>query len=554
MRNREKYIENIEKIEELILRHNLSKTIYANLLEVKDEVQNFKILIPVVGGFNAGKTSLINSCFGTGFLTNILPETAIATEIRYGERERIIAYSKLKATVEYSISELEEIPVKEYTHLEVYLNNNKIKALGDIVIVDMPGLDSKIEEHNKAIFNYINEGVFYIVVADIDHGLKESILNFLGEVNMYNLDFAVILNKMDHKLPKDIEEVVENARVNVNMFAGKEVFVGRTSTKTNEISDFENILNNINIEQLIENKFKDKIILIVDKIIRELVIREKYSSVDATEIEKKILEIKNKIEEIEVKMIEEEQKIGEHLENEVKNNILKDLKQSLNSSIFTLVQASKSGSDVFTQTVNEIIRPILTVSANNNISYAFEEHFANMQKQSVAIFDVEKFVTEGGNKIIDAVLQTSNVINKGDISKKYMKASYETITGILAITTSVVAPWIEVVIFLLPQILQVLGVGSERNQDDKIKAKIENQVIPEIIMGLRPEISKHLALAKVDFVNNMRQAIEENKTQLIDSLQEALNEKQLKGIDFEKNKEQIKQVIKELETYKGERK
>ncbi|MBK5242525.1 hypothetical protein [Clostridium sp.] len=72
MRNREEYIQNIEKIEELILKHNISKTIYENLLEVKDEVQKFKVLIPVVGGFNAGKTSLINSCFGTSFLTIFL--------------------------------------------------------------------------------------------------------------------------------------------------------------------------------------------------------------------------------------------------------------------------------------------------------------------------------------------------------------------------------------------------------------------------------------------------------------------------------------------------
>lgn len=554
MGNRERYIQSLEKIEEVILRHNISKTIYKNVLEVKEEVLNFKVLIPIVGGFNAGKTSLINSCFGTSFLTNILPETAIATEIRYGERERIIAYSKSGETTEYFISEMKYIAVNEYAHLEVYFNNSKIKALGDIVLVDMPGLDSKIEEHNKAIFNYINEGVFYIVVADIDHGLKESVLNFLGEVNMYNLDFAVIINKTDHKLPIEIEEVVENARKNVNVFAGKEVFVGKTSTKMNEISDFENILKNINIEQVIESKFKEKINLIVEKIIRELVIREKYSSIDSTEIENKILDIKNNIKKIELKMAEEEQKIEEHLENEVKNNIIKDLKQALNSNVFTLVQAIKSGNEVFTQTINEIIRPVLTISANNNISYAFEEYFTNMQKQSAAIFDMGNFVKDKSDNIIDAIIQTSNVINKVEISNKYIKASYQTISGILAITTSVVAPWIEIIIFLLPEILQVLGVGNESKQDEKIKVKLEKQIIPEIIMKLKPEISKNLEIAKVEFVNNIREAIEENKTQLIDSLQEALNEKQLKGIDFEKNKEQIKEVIKELESYKSERK
>ena len=63
-------------------------------------LDEFHVVTPVVGKFSAGKSSLLNALLGKSRLgkdylhTQITPETAVPTEIRYGSEERIILHRK----------------------------------------------------------------------------------------------------------------------------------------------------------------------------------------------------------------------------------------------------------------------------------------------------------------------------------------------------------------------------------------------------------------------------------------------------------------------------
>lgn len=55
---------------------------------LKDAVQNMPLLVPVVGEFSAGKSTLLNTLMGKDVLAvSIVPETAIPAELYYSETE-----------------------------------------------------------------------------------------------------------------------------------------------------------------------------------------------------------------------------------------------------------------------------------------------------------------------------------------------------------------------------------------------------------------------------------------------------------------------------------
>jgi predicted GTPase len=56
--------------------------------DLKDAVDNMNLLVPVVGEFSAGKSSLLNKFIGKNLLSvGIAPETAVPAELYYSEIE-----------------------------------------------------------------------------------------------------------------------------------------------------------------------------------------------------------------------------------------------------------------------------------------------------------------------------------------------------------------------------------------------------------------------------------------------------------------------------------
>ena len=63
------------------------------LKTLAESIEKQELLVPVIGAFSSGKSSLLNSLLGNGGVlpTGIAPETALAAELRYDVTERIEA-------------------------------------------------------------------------------------------------------------------------------------------------------------------------------------------------------------------------------------------------------------------------------------------------------------------------------------------------------------------------------------------------------------------------------------------------------------------------------
>lgn len=292
MTNKEKIINKIVDVKacldsgEITIPDNL----ITKLLDIKNEVNNFKFYLPLIGNFNAGKSSLINSYLKNDELlsTNIVPETALATEIYYDTNERIEVYkfdnqSPIKIIDSLNFSNI-DTNISDY--LKVYINSEILKEQ-NIVIVDMPGLDSNLQRHNQSIFNYMTKEVSFLLLLNAEDGtVRESTLEFLKEVKDYRLDFFTILNKIDKLIPSEIEKVYSYIHKQVSQIV-ENPFVGKVSAITDEIDDFKNLINNIDVDKSIQKLFDEKTNEAIEAIISDLEIRKDTLSLDTEEIDKK---------------------------------------------------------------------------------------------------------------------------------------------------------------------------------------------------------------------------------------------------------------------------
>lgn len=543
-------IEKLELLRTIGFRHEVDMEILNEIDKTINEVDGFELRIPVIGGFNAGKSSLINAFLQRDILpVETLPETAIAAEIRYNINEKVIAHKADGTHQIFSINNIRDINAKDYNYIEVHVNSEKVKSLGNAVLVDMPGFDSGIKEHNKAIFQYIREGAVFAVIVDCeDGGIKSSVLNFLYELDMYKLSFGVAVNKIDKKMKSDVDKIVSNIQRVVSGL-GKDITVERTSDRIQDgDAGFERLLQGFNEEKIIRDVFSVKINILIQRITDTLTVLFNNSDLDAKEINKRIEEINRKLKEVNEEFKVEEVKISRKIRGEIKDNILGDVRKSLMSNSASLAKAALAGESAFNLRINEVIRPVLMSSTNRNLQVTFSEL---INKISVSMIDASE-ISQGINKTMEftekslgLMKDTIETIAKNPEMLKKFEKVYKVVTGGLAILTGVVAPWVELVIFFLPDILKLLGVGDEKRQLEKIERQIQNEVIPQIINKLEESIVPSLEELKNELISELKNEVEAKTKDLENALQQSISNKEEKKLEFEQYKKELKEDIEE---------
>jgi len=176
-------------------------------------IRKTELLVPVIGAFSAGKSSLINGFLREDILAvGLTPETELATEIRYGTQPHLLAIRADGSSERMELADMSSLKsrVGEFSYLQLYLNNPHLQQFSDLVLVDMPGFDSSLENHNKAIARYLPRGVHFIVVTNIEDGnITRSMLRQLGEMETYGHNFTYVLNKINLRTDDDINKVAE---------------------------------------------------------------------------------------------------------------------------------------------------------------------------------------------------------------------------------------------------------------------------------------------------------------------------------------------------------
>ena len=238
----------LDKIPEL----KLLKEKYQRPVDVLDsitmEATDFVVRVPLIGAFSSGKSSLLNALIGEKlFAVEVDPETTVPAEVRYAAQESYIGlYANGSAhPVDRTDIESNSLPgLHNGGLLQVSLPSENLALFPHLCLADLPGLESGIDAHAKAIDGYINRSLAYCIVVSVDEGtLHESTRKFLLELRVHQMPVIVVITKSDKKPENQVQDVAATIGGEVEkILEGASFEVVTVSARKKKIDGFMRVL------------------------------------------------------------------------------------------------------------------------------------------------------------------------------------------------------------------------------------------------------------------------------------------------------------------------
>ena len=547
MVNRNVYDETIEKLKDVYMHHE-GLDYEDSLRQIEEIRDSFDIKLMIVGHFSAGKSSLINKLISRpDFLKEAQePQTAIATELIYDETESAFAYDE--AGNKEVIDIQKEYSIKDYNYLEYRINSDNLKKISDFTIVDTPGFDAGIEPHAKALAGYIGLGSAYLVVIDQEKGgIDETTLEFIHEISNYSSQIAVLINKCDKITSNIAESIAESAMFTLTTHG----YNYRVYTISKRDDDVEDKLIEIILSFNAQAAF-DKVM--VKRLKSEMVSLEKVLSVvqkkiylDTFDLDSNIAMYTRLEQQLSSAFKAKKEEAKEELDNTVQG-VTNRIRSMLTARADSVSEALLSGNQVAAEAIIiETVRPIM-LSTMKDISIRQIDDitdsldFTGLVNETEGL-DLSTIAVNIANSIKDLIEEGTfeeknvNLKDKNTNSKDSKnKDIYRVITGIAAIATDVIAPWLEVVIILLPDIVNLLqGIFGESDMQ-LAKHRYINNVVPQIMNKMYPQIKHNAENTTRIVLEEYEKLLTEKIESIKKSITDAQNKKKQKVQEFEKYK------------------
>lgn len=181
-----------------------------NAIKSRSEREDTTLLLPFVGEFSSGKTTLINALTDSKKLeTATKPTTATIYEIHFGCDS---CYAKV-LTEDMELREVKDIADLKNEELAdakvvtVFDTSKKIPA--STIIVDTPGLSSPDPKHKQTLVNFLPLADGIILIVDINQQITRSLTDFINTMKLSKRPIFLVLTKSDTKSPFEIEAAKE---------------------------------------------------------------------------------------------------------------------------------------------------------------------------------------------------------------------------------------------------------------------------------------------------------------------------------------------------------
>lgn len=491
--SQKKFATYLKKMQELL---NDQEFIFDQTLLPK--VMETELVVPVIGAFSAGKSSLLNALINNEVLpVGIAPETELATELRYSSEPYLLAIRPDGSQERLEVEALSSINRRsnEFTHLRLYLNSEALRAIAPLVLVDMPGFGSSLENHNKAISYYLPRAVHFVVLTSIEDGnITQSMLRKLDELKTYNTDFTFLLSKCNLRAADQVDEVLAYINDQLSVYFGQHHTAVAVGNRGGD--ELAQALMSLQPEVMFSNLFidalKDQNFDLQAQINLALSMLKK----DKAASEETARSLEHALTKIVEQRKDVESDLKERYSGKILDKCLRNVDKALNDSLEELASLSKN-QHALSGTISDIIRNSLACTIKSelqDVSDSMVDRIASdliTTSNHMSELDINNYWSEELTaKVKFSLERTTEMLS--DWSKRLNDSSeskngdgkvlYRTLSTVLAVTTTVVNPILELVIIFLPEILKMFNSVNER---EKFRQKLAGDVFPGIKAELR---------------------------------------------------------------------
>ncbi|MBU6993506.1 dynamin family protein [Ferrovum myxofaciens] len=480
---------------------------------LKNDINHVELLVPVIGAFSAGKSSLLNAFLGEDVLgVGLTPETELATELRYSSDPHVLALRPDGSSERLAVSALSTLKARagEFTHLQLYLDNPRLEAHPSLVLVDMPGFGSSLADHNKAIAYYLPCGVHFIVVTGIEDGnITHSMMRQVADLQTYGRDFTFLLNKVNLRSEEQIQEVAELIAEQIKFNFSNTQLLARVGLDGG--ARLTEVLARLEPEHIIRQLFEDRLKDLTHSLISQINLALTSLKKNQAENEYALRELANGIRQIKRKRDGILTDLRDQQLDRTVDRCISEVGRELENVREELVNAGLSGNqEAFSRIVSEVVRGAMTRTIKDQMDTIsrsvvadFTQALGTLGKAMGTFNNDQNWLVDLSDKINRTLQKTGEALGhwSGSLAERNTqelerlkkvndwkegqplpKVTYQALATILAVTTSVVNPLIELAIIFLPNILAFINEGRQR---DQLRQKVLNEVIPSVKRELR---------------------------------------------------------------------
>ncbi len=285
--------------------HLLQEEQQLRILKERSSQQDCELILPIVGEFSSGKTTLINALLDSDkkLETATKETTATLFEIHFG-CEKCYAEVVLPdgtKTIVNDFDQLKNNEIKDSLVVNVYDTSTRIPS--SIIFVDTPGLSSKIAEHRQVLIDFLPEADAILLAMDINAQFTRSLADFINTMDLARRPVFLIITKCDTKSEKDVQDTMQYLAKESKLPLKQIVCISSTTNDLKQLyaliasiqEDKSNILEQVNAQR-VKNITQAMLRHIDDMLNASGSDKELQDAIQTSELE--LRKIKNKIDRI----------------------------------------------------------------------------------------------------------------------------------------------------------------------------------------------------------------------------------------------------------------
>lgn len=507
------------------------------------DIEQTRLLVPITGAFSAGKSSLLNALLEKNLLPiAITPETALAAELHFDTRQRIEAITHTGEVETFDMSSFNKVTnrASEFEYLRVYIDSPVLKKIEPLVLVDMPGFDSPLDTHNKAILNFIDRGLHYVVLVSVEEGgLTSQVLNRLQGILDNGRSFSLCLSKADLKSPPQVKEIAEHItdQLSARLGLSQEVVV---FDQTSASGKLHALIDGIDPNRLVRSLFDSEVKRVFFRLDSDTNTLLATLGKNAKDIEEAQAELRSAVARLESEKEQQLKKLRESNEGARHvQSVLSSVKQRLEECTDQLAHSAMLSQEALSQQVNELVQGALVGALRK----------AHGKLSSEAVMDFSRAM-EGSirtgfalppDMICNLIDQLKEPLTTAIISKAGKASGTKGGAGGIAATGSSAAmialaaglgPWGVAAAAIIPGVVDwLVGAFKENRQREQIIEALRNQVFPDITRQLRQQVEIFLQETIENAVKSLACEYEEHLSRQRQILAEAEKNQNLAQIE-----------------------
>lgn len=207
-----------------------------NAIQERASQQNANLLIPLVGEFSSGKTTLLNALTDSKKLeTATKPTTATIYEIHFGcnKCEANVVLSDGQVAHFDDLGELKNDQLSDAQIVTVFDTSTKVPS--STILVDTPGLSSPVVKHRQVLVDFLPSADAILLVVDINQQVTRSLTDFIDMIKLSKRPVYIVLTKSDTKSVSEIEAAKQYIADNCKLPVQQVVLVSAANDNISEL-------------------------------------------------------------------------------------------------------------------------------------------------------------------------------------------------------------------------------------------------------------------------------------------------------------------------------